>query len=119
MAGETDGRVTADGAAGEWLRVLEELEAELVGVEVSPETSETDETGVSTGSTNSGWTAPGDIGPIPHELQERARRLLEAQRELISELERERYATAAQLDALRRVPTARPTGASVYLDVVG
>jgi hypothetical protein len=104
-----------------WVRVLEELEAELVGVLVSTGST----TGVSTGSTTEAgltdgkaeWAAPGDIGPIPAELQARAREILGGQRELIAELERTKHATAAQLAALRRMPATRPSGASVYLDV--
>lgn len=105
--------MTGAGATREaWIRVLEELEAELVEVMVSTGS-------VSTSSTTGApeWVAPRDIGPVPEELEERARELLGGQLELIAELERTKQATAAQLAALRRMPATRPSGASVYLDV--
>jgi len=94
-----------------WVRVLEELEAELVEVLGS--------TGSTSGGSTTEWVPPGDIGPIPEDMQPRARELLGGQRELIAELERAKQATAAQLAALRRMPTTRPSGASVYLDTSG
>jgi hypothetical protein len=77
-------------------------------------TSSTSETGSS-----AEWAAPDDLGPIPSDLQDRARDLLGGQRELITELERTKLATAAQLAALRRMPATRPAAASVYLDTSG
>jgi hypothetical protein len=108
---ETDAAATdvADSARDAWSRTLDELEASL-GAEAADH-------GVSydTGT----WTPPGDLGPIPAELEARARQLLSGQRELIAELDHTRRATAAQLIALRKMPATRPTGASVYLDTNG
>jgi hypothetical protein len=87
-----------------WLRALDELEAAL-GAAAS-------------GNGATEWTPPGDLGPIPAGLQDRARQLLAGQREMIAELERSRRATATQLAAVRKIP-GRPTGASVYLDTSG
>jgi hypothetical protein len=132
---ETDAMSPVDNARDAWLCVLEDLEAELgymlvsasstTGVSASPTTATGSTTGVSTGSTagtsstNEEWTPPSDLGPIPAELEGRARELLAGQRELIAELEHTKRATVAQLKALRKMPATRPTGASVYLDTHG
>jgi hypothetical protein len=100
-----------DASRDGWLRALEELERELGAVLVS--------TGSTTESSITAWTPPGDLGPIPADLVERARELLAGQNELIAELEHSKRATAVQLAALRKMPTTRPTGASVYLDING
>lgn len=104
-----------------WCRVLDELEAELVGVLVSTssttETSSSTETGSATGSDE--WIAPSGLGPIPGDLAQRARELLGGQRELIAELEAAKREAGAQLATLRRVPGASAPAASVYLDVSG
>jgi hypothetical protein len=87
-----------------WHRALDELEVALGAVASGNESGE--------------WAPPGNLGPIPAGLQDRARQLLAGQRELIAELERSKRATATQLAALRKIP-GRPTGASVYLDTSG
>jgi hypothetical protein len=121
----------ADASRDGWLRALDKLEGELgdmlvstgstTGVSTGSTTgvSTGSTTGVSTGSTTGEWTAPGDLGLIPADLVARARQLLAGQRELIAELENSKRATAAQLNALRKMPATRPTGASVYLDTSG
>jgi hypothetical protein len=118
---DTDAMSPADSAREAWLRALEDLEAELGNVLVSASSTTQTSPATKTSSTTaaSTWTPPSGLGPIPAELEGRARELLAGQRELIAELERARCATAAQLVSLRKVPATRPTGASVYLDIHG
>lgn len=111
---ETDATGVAAASPDAWSRVLDELESELGDILVTAGSP----AGVPAGSTT-GWTPPGDLGPIPPELETRARELLAGQRELIAELEHARRATAAQLNALRKMPATRPARASVYLDTLG
>ncbi|MGV9768949.1 hypothetical protein ACWDR7_05620 [Microbacterium sp. NPDC003461] len=62
------------------------------------------------------WTRP--AAELPPELEARARRVLQAQRERVAALARERDETLAQLTALRRVPGA-PEGRPAYVDLDG
>lgn len=62
------------------------------------------------------WTAP--AAPLPAELAERARRLLRLQQERIARTRAELDDVRGQLEALRRVPAARPD-VPAYLDVDG
>jgi hypothetical protein len=118
---ETDAMSPVDSAREAWLRALETLEAELgnILVSTSPTTEASSATESSSTTAASTWTPPSGLGPIPVELEGRARELLAGQRELIAELEHTKRATATQLAALRKVPATRPTGASVYLDTHG
>jgi hypothetical protein len=111
---ETDATGIADASHDAWSRMLDELEAELGDILVPTGSA----TGVPADSTT-GWTPPVDLGPLPPELEIRARELLAGQRELIAELEHARRATAAQLNVLRKMPATRPARASVYLDTLG
>jgi hypothetical protein len=65
------------------------------------------------------WVVPGNLGPIPSDLHERALALVAGQREMISELRLRQRTTAAHLTALRAVPATGSAGASVYLDTSG
>jgi hypothetical protein len=118
---DTDAMSPVDSAREAWLRALEDLEAELGNILVSASSTTQTSPATKTSSTTaaSTWTAPRDLGPIPAELEGRARELLAGQRELIAELEHTKRATATQLAALRKMPATRPTGASVYLDTHG
>lgn len=62
------------------------------------------------------WTAP--AAPLPIELADRARRLLRLQQERIARTRAELDDVRGQLDALRRVPAARPD-VPAYLDIDG
>ncbi|MGO4690023.1 hypothetical protein [Glaciibacter sp. 2TAF33] len=109
---------TDAGRAG-WVRALDTLEAELGEMLVSTLRQAQGTAGSTTQVSTSGWTPPGGLGPIPADLEARARKLLAGQRELIAELEHTKRATAAQLRALRKMPATRPAAASVYLDTNG
>ncbi len=93
--------VDSSGARAAWLSALSDLEASLGATAAGRETD---------------WVAPGDLGPIPADLEERARDLLVGQDEMIAELRRAQRTTAAHLAALKTVPDSRGAGASVYLD---
>lgn len=94
----------ASPAREEWLRALAELEASL---------------GATATGGDGEWLAPGNLGPIPPDLEQRARDLVDGQSELIAELRRARHMTATHLAALRAVPASTGAGASVYLDTSG
>lgn len=66
-----------------------------------------------------GWQPPAHLGPLPVELESRARRLLANQQELIVALEQTRRDTARHLLAVRSVPASRSDSSSIYLDVSG
>lgn len=87
-----------------WLRALAELEASL---------------GATAAGADADWVAPGNLGPIPADLEQRARDLVDGQGELIAELRRAQRTTATHLAALRTVPASTGVGASVYLDTSG
>jgi len=65
------------------------------------------------------WELPGDIGPLPIELRERAERVLDAQQQGVAELEGRQRTVARHLAALRTVPVSTDGGSSPYLDVTG
>lgn len=62
------------------------------------------------------WTPPAT--PLPAELADRARRVLERQHEQMTRTRSELDETRDHLEALRRVPAAR-TDAPAYLDMNG
>lgn len=80
-----------------WISALAELEDTLEGV-------------------SNPWTPPDDLGPLPAELEERARDILERQRAAMTEIESSRAAIAEQLAAVRTLPTSLEQRESVYLD---
>ncbi len=87
-----------------WLQALADLEASL---------------GATASGEDAAWVAPGDLGPIPADLERRARDLVDGQSELIAELRRARHMTASHIAALRAVPASSGARASVYLDTSG
>ncbi|WP_167138804.1 hypothetical protein [Diaminobutyricimonas sp. TR449] len=67
----------------------------------------------------SDWTPPEDLGPIPPELEARARGLLDAQRDAIALMTEQREQIGRHLNAVKSVPSAHDSERSVYLDVTG
>jgi hypothetical protein len=67
----------------------------------------------------SGWTPPENLGPIPPELEDRARALLQAQRDAIEAMSEQREQIGRHLSAVKSVPSAHDSARSVYLDVTG
>ncbi|MET0990899.1 MAG: hypothetical protein ABWX66_00795 [Lacisediminihabitans sp.] len=65
------------------------------------------------------WALPGDLGPLPVALRERAERVLDAQQQGVAELESRQRTVARHLAALRTVPGSTGGGSSPYLDVTG
>ena len=98
-----------------WEAVLEELETALddAARAMSPAAAET------AAETLTAWRPPAGLGPLPAHLETRARDLLQNQRTLVGQLQAARKVTAQHLSAVRSVPPARSTAASVYLDVAG
>ena len=86
-----------DHAADEWSALLDRFEEDLAA---EPRA----------------WTPPSS--PLPPELADRARRVLEAQQRRVADLAVARDETLAQLTALRRVPTGGDD-TPVYLDRAG
>ena len=111
MSASTDLSVSSD----RWERVLEELETALDDAtrSMSPAAAETAAAAVTA------WRPPAGLGPLPAYLETRARDLLHNQRTLVGQLQAARKVTAQHLSAVRSVPPARSTAASVYLDVAG
>ncbi|MGO4228718.1 hypothetical protein AB4Y72_07585 [Arthrobacter sp. YAF34] len=100
-----DGSSTLDETTALWTAILNRLEADLAvalsGVEPEP------------------WAAPLAPGPIPAELEDRARRVLEAQQESIAILTKNRQVAAAHLEALNSVPGSSGSGHALLVDVRG
>ncbi|WP_022883836.1 hypothetical protein [Glaciibacter superstes] len=96
-----------------WLRILTDLEAEL-----SIRTPDAAGSNVADQNTTV-WVAPRRLGPIPQDLEERARLLLAAQSERRERLEEAQRVTGRHLTALRSVPSGSSPDRSVYLDVLG
>jgi hypothetical protein len=67
----------------------------------------------------SDWTPPENLGPIPPELEERARALLDAQREALDAMNAQREEIGRHLSAVKSVPSAHDSARSIYLDVTG
>ena len=90
-----------------WVDALDELERELEWADdvVSGRSAQ--------------WTPPQGLGTMPAELVDRASRILDAQRNLMTWLDEERQDAGRHLAALRSVPAVTDAAASVYLDVAG
>lgn len=102
-------------ARQEWLDVLDQLETSLVSgardaVLAGP--GERFSTGVQ-------WRAPEHLGQLPVDLEQRARRLITGQLELISEIEDARRSAGVHLAAVRSILSAQHTDQAVYLDIAG
>jgi hypothetical protein len=65
------------------------------------------------------WRAPEGLGPLPADLEERARGIAARQRRAIESVQDARLTVSRHLAALRTVPAPRQTDRSVYLDVTG
>jgi hypothetical protein len=95
-----------------WSAVLDELERSVAQAERS----------LTTGGTEpyADWQPPADLGPLPHELADRAAGLVERQRRTLAEAAPALVAAREALAFSRRARPAatitRPT-TSVYLDV--
>jgi hypothetical protein len=87
-----------------WTSLLEELERDLAN-----------------GGAREGtpWRPPADLGPIPAELLERARKLATAQQHAMAALEEEKDSTRRHLGALRALPQQRGETGPLYLDASG
>ena len=75
--------------------------------------------GETTWESTTPWSPPAELGPMPPELHDRARRLIGTQRAAISRLAEEQRAVGRHLAALRTVPVVTDATQSVYLDVTG
>jgi hypothetical protein len=91
----------------EWSGILDRLEADIAlavsGGEPEP------------------WNPPAEAetGPLPEELAERARRILDAQLESMDMLGKVRNDALAHLDALSAVPDSQSSARPLFLDVQG
>lgn len=89
----------------EWSGVLDRLEADIA-------------LAVSGGEPGS-WSPPAGSGPLPEELADRARRILDAQLESMAMLGKVRNDALAHLDALSAVPDSQNSVRPLFLDVQG
>jgi hypothetical protein len=64
------------------------------------------------------WMPPAGLGPLPAELEDRARRIAAAQLEVTALLAGLQAETAKQRAAARAVPLAHDRAAAAYVDVV-
>lgn len=103
---EVDPIHESDATREAWLRVLADMD-EAAG-------SATD--GVETPAV---WRAPEGLGPLPADLEERARAIAARQQRAIESVQEARLTVSRHLSALRTVPAPRQTDRSVYLDVTG
>ena len=102
-------------SADEWLEVLNQLETSLgsgARDAVLAVAGERFSTGVQ-------WLAPEHLGQMPPQFEERARRLLAGQLELIREIEDARRSASVHLAAVRNILSTQHTEHAVYLDVAG
>lgn len=84
-------------STADWTVVLERMERDLASPDAAP------------------WHPDPDLGPLPAELEGRARTVAARQRARIAELAAELEAVRAQLQAARRIP--RPhTDVAAYID---
>ncbi len=67
---------------------------------------------------HTGWVPPTGLGPLPPELQPRARALLAAQQDAMRHAEAELDRLGRELTALRRPPGTRATDGAAYIDTV-
>ncbi|GAA5200604.1 hypothetical protein GCM10023346_43020 [Arthrobacter gyeryongensis] len=67
------------------------------------------------------WNPPveAEAGPLPEELADRARRILDAQLESMAMLGKVRNDALAHLDALSAVPDSQSSAGPLFLDVQG
>ena len=91
----------------EWSGILDRLEASIA-VAVS-------------GGEAGPWNPPAEAetGPLPEELADRARRILDAQLESMAMLSKVRNDALAHLDALSAVPDSQSSARPLFLDVQG
>ncbi|MGO4856815.1 hypothetical protein [Arthrobacter sp. 2MCAF14] len=89
----------------EWSEILDRLEANIA-VAVS-------------GGEAEPWNPPANAGPLPEELADRARRILDAQQESMAMLGKVRNDALTHLDALSTVPDSQSSARPLFLDVQG
>ncbi|MCX2749068.1 hypothetical protein OOZ51_14765 [Arthrobacter sp. MI7-26] len=89
----------------EWSEILDRLEAGIAEAFVSGEPAP--------------WNPPDEARPLPVELADRARRVLDAQLEAMAMLGKVRNDALAHLDALSTVPNTQSTARPLFLDVQG
>lgn len=65
------------------------------------------------------WHPPAEAGPLPEELVDRARRVLDAQLESMTMLRKVRNDALAHLDAISTVPDTQSAARPLFLDVQG
>lgn len=65
------------------------------------------------------WSVPQDLGLLPDQFIERAKRIVVVQKRVIDTLNDERISVAQHLAALRAVPRPSGNGQSAFLDVTG
>lgn len=97
-----------------WDSTLDILEADLASAQDPDQ-----EPGQATTETQEPWAEPTDLGPLPARLAERADRILRAQQQALTALERAKNDAAKHLAALDAIPSVRRPLQSVYLDVEG
>lgn len=98
-----------------WLRVLDQLEADVNAVAKNDQ-GEWDSERL---RRLAAWKAPRRLGPIPHDQVDRALKLLAVQHDVIRRLESMQKTTAKHLRAVRAVPDGHSGETAVYLDVKG
>ncbi|WAH99088.1 hypothetical protein [Arthrobacter sp. MMS18-M83] len=89
----------------EWSEILDRLEADIAEAFASGEPAP--------------WNPPHEAAPLPVELADRARRILDAQLESMAMLGKVRNDALAHLDALSTVPDTQSTARPLFLDVQG
>lgn len=103
-----------------WLKTLSQLESQLADAAHAAVAAHGAADGDADGATPlPEWAAPGDLGPLPADLVDRAERLNAAQRATLERLVAARRSTGQHLSALQSVPPVQQADRSVYLDVTG
>lgn len=97
-----------------WQSALDRMEADLAAVLNQSAAGQARED-----AGPSSWEPPSDLGPIPAELRERARRLALAQQDAIHELQITATSHRKHAAFIDTIPTAGRSARAVYLDTMG
>lgn len=108
-AGTGESSVSPSDALPEWDAVLTGLEADLASALAASDAG-------GDAPEAERWQPPVGLGPLPTELEQRARALASAQQAVLAHLRDARDAAARQLSAVRRVPAVRDQAASAFID---
>ncbi|MGY1639878.1 hypothetical protein ACI782_01935 [Geodermatophilus sp. SYSU D00703] len=109
-----------DGPPSEWATVLDELEGEVLAAEATLQSGELLEdraTAAEAGGRRvQDWVPPSGLGPLPHDLRERAARLLQHQLAVAEELVERIIQSRRQRDVAARMSYGPSRPVASFID---